>query len=560
MMPNTWPRWVRTILIAASLAFLAVLLSGCGGGESERAANAITISSGGEPKSLDPQIVTGLIEERILSALFEGLVNIDYATLDPIPGVAESWTISDDGTVYIFHLREDARWSNGDPVTAQDFAYSWERMLSPDLAAEYAYMLYPIRNAEAFNTGELTDFSEVGVQAVDERTLRVELRAPTPYFLTLQIHFSFYPVHPATIEAHGDMTERDTAWTRAGNHVSNGPFRLTRWIPNKEIVAERATTYWSADDVALERITFRPVQDPSAEERLFRAGELQMTTALPTAKVETYETDRPSALHSDPYIATEFVRFNTQREPFDDARVRMAMSLAIDRQRLVEFVMKSGQIPAHSFVPPGLGRYGYGSHDVSIFDAPENAPMHRLNVARARELLAEAGYPHGDGFPDVIMLFDTNDNVRRYCEALQRMWQENLGIHVSLQNQDGKTWLSNMIALDYDLARSFWVADYPDPSNFLEMFYSTSGNNRTGFSDPVYEDLLRRAALETDAQARAAIFDAAERRLMAAAPIAPVYFQTRTFLMDERIDGFVPNSLGRVDYRRLSIRDALSDN
>lgn len=532
-----------------AIAVLAALPLACGGDRTlSRDTTTLRIGNGGEPKSLDPHLVTGLIEDRLLSALFEGLVNIDYETMLPIPGVAESWEISPDGLVYTFHLRADARWSNGDPITAEDFVYSWQRMLSPALAAEYAYALYLIDGAEAFNTGAIPDFSRVGVRALDARTLEVRLQAPAPYFLLMQVHFSFYPVHRATIEAHGTMTDRDTAWTRPGNFVCNGPFMMTEWTPSREIVAEKNPHYWGRGDVELERVLFLPIQDPSAEERLFRAGELHITNQLPSSKVTAYAKDHPELLRIDPSLATEFVRFNTTRKPFNDARVRMAFALAIDRAAIVEHVMRASQTPAESFVPAGMGGYVYGTHA-----GDGTAIRHTQDPERARALLAEAGYAGGAGFPAVAMIYDTNDNNRRYCEALQNMWKTQLGVEVQLQNSDGKTWLSRMISLDYDLARSFWVADYPDPSNFLEMFYGASGNNRTGYSDAAYEEDLNAAAQSGDSAERNRRFDAAERRLMQAAPITPVYFQTRPFLKNERVTGMTPNNLNKIDWRRLAL-------
>jgi oligopeptide transport system substrate-binding protein len=537
----------RLFLTALLIAPLA-----CGGGKGSTTADTTTlrVGNGGEPKSLDPQLVTGLIEERLLSSLFEGLVNVDLATMQPLPGVAESWTVSPDGYLYTFHLRTDAKWSNGDPVTAEDFVYSWRRMLSPPLAAEYAYMLYIISRAEAFNRGMLTDFSQVGVKALDARTLEVRLQFPAPYFLLLQIHFSFYPVHRATIEKHGKMTDRDTPWTRPGNHVSNGPFHLTAWTPNKEIVVDKNRYYWGRDAVRLKRIVYQPIQDPTVEERMFRSGELDVTNALPLAKVETYQKNQPEILRTDPTIATEFIRFNTTRKPFDDARVRLAFAYAIDREALVKHVLKGGQTLAETFVPPNLGGYVYGTHAKTAVAATR----HSYDPARAKALMAEAGYPNGAGFPAVTMIFDTNDNNRRYCEALQDMWKTTLGVQVQLQNMDGKSWLASMIALDYDLARSLWSADYPDPSNFLEMFYSSSGNNRTGYREHEYENSVRRAALTADPAERNALFDDAERRLLTASPISPVYYRTRPFLKSLRVEGLTPNNLDRINWRGLALK------
>ncbi len=535
----------RALLIALTIAPLA-----CGGKDSTAPdTSTLRVGNGGEPKSLDPQLVTGIIEERLLSSLFEGLVNVDLATMQPEPGVAESWKISPDGVTYTFHLRPDAKWSNGDPVTAEDFVYSWRRMLSPPLAAEYAYMLYVIAGAEAFNTGTQTDFSTVGVKAIDARSLEVRLRAPAPYFLLLQIHFSFYPVHRATIEKHGKTTDRDTPWTRPGNHVSNGPYHLVAWTPNREIVVEKSPHYWGRDALHLERIIYKPVQDPSAEERLFRAGELHLTYAMPISKVESYRKNHPELVRTDPLISTEFIRFNTTRKPFTDARVRLALAHAIDRDAIVGHVLKSGQRTATSFVPPDLGGYAYGAHAT----ASDAAARHTFDPVLARKLLADAGYAGGTGFPPVTMIYDTNDNNRRYCEAVQNMWKTNLGIDVHLQNMDGKSWLASMISLDYDLARSMWSADYPDPSNFLEMFYSSSGNNRTGYSEHEYENAVRRAAMTPDPAERNALFDDAERRLMAAAPISPVYYRTRPYLKSPRLEGITANNLDRIDWRQLEL-------
>lgn len=536
----------RVVFIAA----LVALPVACGGGDRTASNDTTTlrIGNGGEPKSLDPHLVTGLIEDRLLSALFEGLVNIDYATMEPIAGVAERWDVSADGLTYTFHLRPDAKWSNGDPVTADDFVYSWQRMLSPALAAEYAYMLYLIRGAEEFNNGDTADFGTVGLKAPDAQTLEVTLRAPAPYFLVMQVHFSFYPVHRATIEAHGKTTDRDTAWTRPGNFVSNGPFTVAAWTPNREIVATKNEHYWDHDHVSLGRVIFLPVQDPSVEERMFRAGELDITNQLPSSKISSYQTDHPELLRIDPSLATEFVRFNTQRKPFNDPRVRMAFALAIDRQAIVEHVMRAGQTPAETFVPPGMGGYAYGTHA-----GAGDAPWHRYDPEQARKLLADAGFAGGTGFPAVTMIFDTNDNNRRYCEALQNMWKTHLGVNVQLQTMDGKSWLTSMIGLDYDLARSFWVADYPDPSNFLEMFYGGSGNNRTGYSELAYEDIVRRAALSADTAERNTLFDEAERLLLKTAPITPVYYQTRPFLKSTRVTGMTPNNLNKIDWRGLTL-------
>ncbi len=529
-------------LLAWALVLGAAVLAGCTGAvERPHPEGAVLhLGNGGEPKSLDPQIVTGIIEERILSALFEGLVNFDPETLAPAPGVAKSWDISDDGKVYTFQLNPAARWSNGDGVTAADFVYSWKRILSPGLAGEYAYMLYPILNAEEYRTGELDDFDQVGVTALDEHTLEVTLRAPTPYFLMLQIHFAFYPVHQATVEAHGTMTQRDTPWVRPGNFVGNGPFQLVDWVPNDRIETERNPHYWDADSVGLDGIVFHPIADPNVEERSFRAGELHMTYTVPLNKIVSYQEANNPALRIDPYIGTEFIRFNVTRPPFDDVRVRKAFAMSIDRQTLVERVLRGGQIPAEHFTPP----------DTAGYTCDTRVPY---DLEAARGLLAEAGFPNGEGFPAVEMIYNTGQNERLYSETLQAMWKDALGVDVQLANLDAKTWLANMIGLDYQMARSYWIGDYVHPSNFLEMFYTESGNNRTGFSEPNYEHLIRAAAFEQDTDKRNDLFQRAEKILLDSGVIAPVYFYTRPYLLAPNITGVAPNILGRITYRDIVI-------
>ena len=533
----------RFFSFQVALAVSALLMS-CSGpdnaNDSGRDATVLNIGNLGEPKALDPHIVTGIAEERILSALFEGLVNLDLRTLEPLPGVAEAWGLSHDGTRYTFYLRGDARWSNGDPVTAKDFVYAWRRILTPGLAAEYAYLLYPIVNAEAFNTGTLTDFDAVGVKALDDRTLSVTLRAPTPYFLSMQIHFPWYPIRQKTIEAHGAIDARDTAWTRPGNLVGNGPYALAAWTPNDTISVVRNPNYWDAARVKIDEVRFHAVSSPITEERMFRAGELDLTYTAPLTKIAAYREKEPELIRIDPYLATEFIRFNIGRAPFDDIRVRRAFSLAVDRQRLVDHVLKGGQRPASAFTPPETAGY----------TGPEG-PKYDPN--RARALLAEAGYPDGRGFPPVEFLYDTGDNQRIYSETLQSMWKAELGVEVSLANQDVKTWLASLIGLNYQFARSYWVGDYVDPSNFLEMFYGNSGNNRTGFRSDEYEALLRHAAVTLDATERNNTFRQAEAILLESAAIAPVYYWTRPYLASPRLKGLHANVLGRIAFKELEL-------
>lgn len=526
---------------AAWLMIAALPLAGCGGRVDEDAGQMVLrVGNGGEVQDLDPHLVSGVIEHRVLTTLFEGLCDLDPVTMTPEPGVAETWDVSDDGLTYTFHLRPDAKWSNGDPVTAHDFAYAWQRMLSPALAAEYAYFLHPLKNGKAFNEGVITDFSEVGVEAVDDRTLVATLEQPTPYFLSMQIHMAWFPVHRATIEAFGAMDERGTRWTRQENHVGNGPFELAEWSPNQVLRVERNPYYWDAANVKLDGIRFYPIDDELTEERKFNAGGLHLTSTVPLHRVKVYQEEHPEVIHLDPYLAVEFYRLNTTKPPFDDVRVRRAFAMALDREELTENVLTAGQKPAHHLTPP----------DTAGYTARASIPT---DVEAARALLAEAGYPNGEGLPPVEILYNTADAHRLVAETVQAQWKRNLGADVKLLNQDWKVYLDTMNSLDYQVARSGWTGDVVDPVNFLECFLSGSGNNRTGYSNPAYDNLVQRAYAEPGKAARYELLQQAEAILMEDVVIAPVFFATRRYLLAPEVKDCPGNLLGYVRWKRISL-------
>lgn len=503
---------------------------------------ALRVGNGTEPQALDPHTITGVPEHRLLSTLLEGLVDADPGTLAPVPAVAESWDISPDGLVYTFHLRPNAAWSSGDPVTAQDFLYSWQRELTPELASEYAYMLHCIRKAKDFSEGKVKDFGEVGAKALDDRTLEVTLENPTPSLLAMQTHSSWYPIHPRTIEKFGGMAERNTKWTRPGNFVGNGAYVLKRWIPNNLIEVVKNERYWNANAVRLPRILFYPIDNQLTEERSFRTGQLHLTESVPIAKVPVYRRERPEVLHIDPYLGTYFYRLNVTRPPFTDVRVRRALAMAIDRTAIATRVMTGGQRPAHTYTVPDT--VGYTCR-VGIKDDPEEA----------RRLLAEAGYAGGNGFPHVEILFNTNEGHKLIAEAVQRMWKENLKIDVALLNQDWKVYLDSQANLDYDVCRASWVGDYADPINFLECFTTGNGNNRTGWTSPQYDDLIARARATADTAARFELFQQAEAILLDEAPILPIYYYTRVFLMSTEVGGWQSNLLGYISFKHLYLKE-----
>lgn len=532
----------RHAVIVLLCVGLAAALSGCGKRQT-RAAKAtlegvLLVGNGAEPQELDPHLVSGVPEHRILTALFEGLVDLDPATLEPIPGVAERWDVSSDGTVYTFHLRENAKWSNGEPLTAHDFLYAWQRILTPALASEYASMLHCVVNARAFNTGEIRDFAQVGVRALDDHTIEVRLEHPTPYFLSLHIHYTWFPVPRKVIDERGGMTARDTKWTQPEHMVSNGAFKLAQWEPDKVIRVEKNPHYWNAEQVRLAAIAFYPIEDAMTEDRTFRTGGLHVTENIPLPKIELYQEQNYPYLNIDPYLGTYYYRLNTTKPPFDDHRVRRAFAMSLDRDTLVSQVIKAGRRPAYHYVPPDTA--GYTSNARVPYDIEE-----------ARRLLASAGYPGGKGFPKVELLYNTSDDHRRIAEAVQQMWKQALGVEVQLLNQDWKVYLNSMNTLNYNIARSGWIGDFNDPYNFLECFLSGNGNNRTGYASDQYDRLVRKGASILYKTGRLATYQQAEELLLEDAPIIPVYFYTRPYLKSPDVRNWQPNQLGYISWKTL---------
>jgi len=539
------PRMISRAITIACLLLASLTLLACGSGESNvtrgNREGILHFGNGSEPQGLDPHVVTGIPESHIVSALFEGLAVKNPYTLEPEPGVAQSWDISEDGLTVTFHLNPAARWSNGDAMTAEDYVWSWQRALSPAMGNQYAYMLFPVENAEAFATGKLDDFGEVGVKALDTHTLQVRLNAPTPYFIQLMDHQSTYAVHRPTIEKFGKATDRFTPWTRVENIVGNGPFRLKDWQLNRRITVEKNAAYWDRDRVALHGIVFYPTENLSSEERMFRVGQLHYTQTVPLDKIPVYRAMAGSPYVNAPYLGTYYYLLNTNKPPLDDVRVRQALSMAIDRERLNDTVLHGTNVAAYSITPPGT--LGYQPPQVFQYD-----------VAKARQLLADAGYPDGDGWPGLELTYNTSESHLKIAVALQQMWREALGIDVTLVNQEWKVYLDSIDQMDFQMARRGWIGDYVDPNNFLDLFLCQGGNNNTGFCDPVYDELiLRRAPQAKIREERYAIFREAETRLMEQMPIIPLYTYTSNHLIQPSVRGMPPNLMDSVNFKYVSL-------
>lgn len=508
------------------LGVLCVLVfSGCG-----RALDRaeLVFVNGAEPEILDPALITAQSTGRIAYALLEGLTSFDERAR-PQPGVAERWEVSGDGRVYRFFFRRNAVWSNGDPVTSEDFLFSWRRALSPETASEYASQFYPIVNAQAFNEGKLKDFSEVGVKAKGPWELEVTLESATPFFPDLCAFVTYLPVHRGTVERFSDWASRPE------HFVGNGAYLLKEWRLFDRVRLVKSPSYWNGDVVAMRSIDVLPSSKPATAFNLYATGQadLMMDKGLaPTPLMDALK--KRMDFHASPFLGTYFIRFNCTKAPFSDPRVRLACSLVVDRESIVSKITRAGETPALSFVPPGTG-HGY--------EPP--AGLGR-DAVLARKLLAEAGFPGGRGFPVFEYLYKGDSDLDRdIAVELQGMFERELGIRMQLRAQEWTVYLAAQSALDYDVCRSSWVADYNDPNTFLNMFVTGDGNNRTGWSHSEYDGWVARAGREVDGVRRFDCFAKAEEILLRReAPVCPLYFYVGIQFYDpERLEGIVPNLL-----------------
>ena len=502
----------------------------------------LLVGNGAEPADLDPQVSTILTDQIIEMALFEGLTSLDEQTTLPVPAAAERWEVSPDGLVWTFHLRAGLRWSNGDPLSADDFLQSWRRILNPAFASGAAWYLYPVKNAEAFNSGKLTDLAAVGLAAPDARTIVITLEHPTPYLPALVSLPGWFPVNPRVLAKFGGWDKLGSTWTRAGHLVGNGPFTLTEWTPNARIVVEKNPHYWAAAATQLHRIIFFPTDNTDTEERSFRAGQLHVTRTLPLTKLAAWREHDPAQLRLDPQTQANYLRFNVTRPPFNDARVRQAFALAIDRPLLARTVLLGSHPAATAFTPPGTGGYTARASVGTDF-------------AAARRLLAEAGYAEGRGLPAIELQTVANETFPRVCEALQAMWQRELGVRVTLTQVEQKTWIQNQQSLNYTLITSGWTADFPDPVTYLNLFTSDSSYNWTGWKNPAYDRLLDEAGRTIDSTQRYELFQEAEALLLHEAPITPVFLGAQTYLIHPAVRGWVPAPLVLRRFQQVSLQE-----
>jgi oligopeptide transport system substrate-binding protein len=522
----------RRIFSRARFAFFVatwICLSGCVRHEPPA---DLTILNGAEPQSLDPGILSGQADMRVALGMFEGLTYFDPKTGSAIPGLAERWEISPDGRTYTFHLRTNLVWSTGEPITAEDVVYSWIRALSPVTASEYAGSLFFLKHGQDFTDGKIKDPAQVGVHALDPLTVRVELNHPTPFFPDICAMPVACVVPRQTIEKFGDR------WLMAKPLPVSGAYEMAYWRLNDKVRLRKNPRYWNAANTRSDLIDILPVGSANAALSLYERGEADIVwdAALIPAGLLDVLLKRPD-FHTFICLDTYFFRFNVTRKPFDDPRVRQALALAVDKERIVRKITQGGEQPASHLVPDGTANY----------TPPEGLGY---DPARARRLLAEAGYPGGQGFPRFQYLFNASAGGgskihEKIAVELQQMWRDELGIQMDLRQMEWSAYLNAQSQLDFDLSRSSWVADYNDANTFLGLFTSHDGNNRTGWKNARYDDLIQRANQEPDLQAREKLFQEAETMLVRdEVPIVPIYFYVGISYYDtNQIQGIYPNVL-----------------
>ncbi|GGZ73365.1 oligopeptide ABC transporter substrate-binding protein OppA [Ignatzschineria indica] len=488
-------------------------------------------NNGAEPQSLDPHKIEGVPEANLARDQFEGLVNIDLNG-EIRPGVAESWE-SDDYRVWRFNLRKDAKWSNGDPVTAEDFVYSWKRLVDPNTASPYAsYLQYAhVENVDDIVNGK-ADPDTLGVRALDDHTFEITLSEPIPYIDKLVGHTSTVPVHRATVEKYGNQ------WTSPKNFVSNGAYKLKDWVVNERIVLERNDQYWDNDKTVIDEVTFLAIPSEVTDVNRYRSGEVDMTNnAIPVDLFSRLQRDIPDEVKISPSLCTYYYEINNEQAPFDDARVRAAVKLALDRDIIANKVMGQGQTPAFGFTPPS-------TVDMEAIEPEWFQLTQKERNEKAKQLLADAGY--GPGNPlSFTLLYNTSEAHRKVAIAAASILKQNAGIEVKLENQEWKTFLDSRHQGNYEVARAGWCADYNEPSSFLNIMLSTSSNNTSHYKSDEFDAAMRKSITAATEDERVKAYQEAERILDEDSALVPIYYYVSPRLVKPYVGGYsVNNPLG----------------
>lgn len=528
------------------LLVLSMFLAACGGGDNadnqggdDKAADVpqeISININTEPPTLNPGLASDATSGSVLRQTFEGLTRINLEG-KPEEAMAEKIEVSEDQKEYTFTLRE-ATWSNGDPVTAHDFEYAWKWVLNPANQAQYAYQLYYIAGAEEANLkgGSL---DAVGVKAVDDKTLKVTLNNPTPFFLELTAFYTYLPVN-------SKIAEQNPNWANdAGDqYTSNGPFVMTQWNHSEDIILEKNDKYWDADTVKLTKIEMTMINDPNTELSMFDNGELDWagapTGALPTDAMQALKDE--NRLTTQTIAGTYWYKLNTTVEPFNNVNIRKAFALAINRQEIIDNITQGEQKPAMAIVPP------------SMFPENEEGYFKDNDVEAAKEYLqkglAEMGLKDASELPPVTLSYNTSEAHQKIAQAIQDMWKTNLGVEVTLDNSEWNVYLDKLRNLDYQVGRMGWLGDFNDAINFLELYRDAKGgNNDTGWEHPEFKELLAKSATEADPEVRQQILKDAEAIFMDEMPVIPIYFYTNNWVQNENLKDVAVSGLGDIQFK-----------
>ncbi|MEE4278725.1 MAG: peptide ABC transporter substrate-binding protein [Halieaceae bacterium] len=501
------------------------------------------IALGSEPQTLDPHVASGSQEYQLIAALFEPLVSIDPTDLAFEPAAAERWEYDSDGLGATFFLRRDGRWSNGDPVTAHDFVFAWRRAVNPRLGNQLAEIFFHLEGARSLYRAESDDFSRLGARALDDYTLRLEFEYPLPLeALLLNVsHMGAVPVHRGSLLEHGAEAARYSGWAKPGALYGNGPFVLDSWRFQRDLRISRSPTYWDTENVALEGLVFHPVNSVATQEKLFRSGQIHVTSGLPSSKLGVYGAIAASPLVNEPIMRSEYFAVNLQRSPLADVRVRRALALAIDREALARPVYSGAATAMGRYLPPGL--LGYEPPEERIAFDPETA----------RKLFVEAGFPGGAGFPELELLAASGESGRALSTAVLQMWSDVLGIKVRAVNQEYQVYLDSLVGGDFDLVLASWSGGSL-PSGFLDRWVTGGGTNDSRFSNAAFDRLIEVDSRSTaDLTELMTVYREAEAILLRELPIIPLFRRHDTFLKQPCVQGMPVNPLGVVDLKRVAL-------
>ncbi|MDR1570473.1 MAG: peptide ABC transporter substrate-binding protein [Oscillospiraceae bacterium] len=496
----------------------------------------LTFALNNVPDGIDPGITNNSFASPFLFNCFEGLVTTSTADGSLIPGNAESWTISDDGLTYTFTLREGLKWSDGSPLTSQDYLYAYKRVLTPETGAQYLNLLtdYIVGAQEYYEDAAAVD--GLGIKAPDDRTLILTLKSPAPFYLSVLTMWTFFPVNQATIEANGDQ------WTnKPETYITNGPFRISENLLGERVVLEKNPEYYDADSVKLEKVTFRYILDLSTALMAYEAGDIDGTRGFPTSEFQRIRANVPG-LVIKPSYGTTYYDINNAKAPYDNPLVRKALNLAVDRTAIIEEVIQTPATPAY-----GLNAPGYVVDGEDFVDGRPTFGMGpTADVEGARAALAEAGYPNGEGFPTMHLSYYTNDTVKKVVEALAAMFTENLGITVEISNEDWAVYYANVIAGNYDVGAMGWSADYLHPMTFLPLLATGDPNNVVGYSNPEYDALVEKARSINDPKEAMEVMRQAENIATAEYPLLYMYYGSQSMLMSPKVAGYYLDYSGNV--------------